>query len=270
MPELPEVETTLNGITPHIKGKRVTDVIVRNSKLRWPIPEELKKQLCGQKIRHTARRAKYLLLTTSNGTLILHLGMSGSLRVLPANTPASSHDHLDIVFGKKCLRLRDPRRFGAALWCDEDPEQHPLIVRLGPEPLSEAFDGDYLFQRSRKRRIPVKSLIMEGRTVVGVGNIYANESLFLSHIHPLKASSRLTHQQCALLAEKIKQTLTAAIAQGGTTLKDFQREDGRPGYFAQRLQVYGKTGQPCPVCQKPITRKQIGQRSTFYCTRCQK
>ena len=270
MPELPEVETTLRGITPHIEGKKITDVIIRNPRLRWPVPEHLKKTLCGLKIKKTARRAKYLLLITDKGTLILHLGMSGSLRILPSTTPAAAHDHVDIVFGKLCLRLRDPRRFGAVLWSVDDIDQHPLIAHLGPEPLSNEFNGDYLFQCSRKRQIPVKTLIMDGKVVVGVGNIYANESLFLSRIHPLKASHKLTRKQCDLLVGQIKKTLASAIKQGGTTLRDFQREDGRPGYFAQELQVYGKAGEPCPVCGKPITQKRIGQRSTFYCTHCQK
>ncbi|MCG8427158.1 MAG: bifunctional DNA-formamidopyrimidine glycosylase/DNA-(apurinic or apyrimidinic site) lyase [Chromatiales bacterium] len=270
MPELPEVETTRRGIAPHISGKKVTAVIVRQPKLRWPVPEALADILTGLKIDGVERRAKYLLLNTKKGTLILHLGMSGSLRILPTKTPASAHDHVDIVFGKQCLRLRDPRRFGAVLWTEETPEQHPLIAHLGPEPLTDAFSADHLYAQSRKRSVPVKNFIMEGKVVVGVGNIYANESLFLSGIHPLKACSKLSRNSYQQLSDNIKQVLAAAIEQGGTTLKDFQREDGKPGYFAQELQVYGKAGEPCPNCGKAITQKRIGQRSSFYCTRCQK
>lgn len=270
MPELPEVETTLQGIAPHITGKTVRGVIVRHPRLRWPVPKDLKQTLTDLQINSVRRRAKYLLLETANGTLILHLGMSGSLRILPVSTPPDTHDHMDILFDDCCLRLRDPRRFGAVLWTRDAPEQHPLIAHLGPEPLSDAFTGEYLYRCSRNRQVPVKSFIMDGKVVVGVGNIYANESLFLSGIHPLKPCGKLSRKRFELLAENIKQVLAAAIRQGGTTLRDFQREDGRPGYFSQELQVYGKAGEPCPACGKPLSQKRIGQRSSFYCTHCQR
>jgi len=269
MPELPEVETTLRGITPHIQGQTVRKVIIRHPQLRWPIPRQLPRILRGIRINRLRRRAKYLLLETDKGTLILHLGMSGSLRILPPETPPTAHDHFDLVFDNCCLRLRDPRRFGAVLWSEQDPEQHELIAHLGPEPLSNAFSGEYLYQQSRKRKGAVKNFIMDGKVVVGVGNIYANESLFLSGIHPQRAANRISRPRYLQLADRIKSVLTAAIEQGGTTLKDFQREDGKPGYFAQALQVYGKAGEPCPNCNNPISKKTIGQRSSFYCTHCQ-
>lgn len=271
MPELPEVETTRQGISPHITGQHVKQVVVRQPRLRWPIPEDLLQQLKGRKLLSVGRRGKYLLLSFNNGTLIIHLGMSGSLRIVDEGSVAQKHDHFDLQFRDgKLLRLRDPRRFGAVLWTDEPPTEHPLIASLGPEPLEDEFNGDYLHAQGRSRRIAVKQLIMESKIVVGVGNIYANESLFKSAIHPTRPSNRISSERYQRLAQTIRETLKAAITQGGTTLRDFRREDGKPGYFAQQLQVYGKTGEPCPICGNPIQNKTIAQRSTFFCTSCQR
>jgi formamidopyrimidine-DNA glycosylase len=270
MPELPEVETTRQGIAPHITGKRIRQVVIRQPQLRWPIPADLPQRLAGCKLLRVDRRGKYLLLIFHHGTLIIHLGMSGSLRIVSQQCSEQKHDHFDLqLSGGKQLRLRDPRRFGAVLWTEDPPSQHPLIASLGPEPLSEAFDGNYLHGQGKGRRLPIKQLIMDSKTVVGVGNIYANESLFKSGIRPTRPSNRISLSRYQRLADAIKATLEAAIAQGGTTLRDFQREDGRPGYFSQQLQVYGKAGTACPVCGKPILSKTIAQRSTYYCSNCQ-
>lgn len=271
MPELPEVETTCRGIAPHITGKRVKQVVIRQPRLRWPIPADLAQQLNGRKLLKVSRRGKYLLLSFHHGTLIIHLGMSGSLRILNPQSAVQKHDHFDLqVSGGKLLRLRDPRRFGAVLWTDQPPSQHPLIAHLGPEPLQESFNTAYLHEQGQRRRLAIKQLIMDSKIVVGVGNIYASESLFKSAIHPTRPSNRISESRYSKLVEAIKQTLTSAIAQGGTTLRDFQQEDGNPGYFAQQLQVYGKTDQACPACGSPIRQKTIGQRSTFYCPKCQR
>ncbi|MCG7984329.1 MAG: bifunctional DNA-formamidopyrimidine glycosylase/DNA-(apurinic or apyrimidinic site) lyase [Candidatus Thiodiazotropha lotti] len=271
MPELPEVETTCRGIAPHITGKKVKQVVIRQPRLRWPIPIDLPQQLKGRKLLNVSRRGKYLLLAFHHGTLIIHLGMSGSLRILPPDCAVQKHDHFDLqVSGGKLLRLRDPRRFGAVLWTDHPPSQHPLIAHLGPEPLEESFNTAYLHEQGQRRRVTIKQLIMDSKVVVGVGNIYASESLFKSAIHPTRPSNRIAESRYGKLVEAIKETLTAAIAQGGTTLRDFQREDGNPGYFAQQLQVYGKTDQACPRCASPIRQKTIAQRSTFYCATCQR
>jgi formamidopyrimidine-DNA glycosylase len=270
MPELPEVETTRRGITPHIQDHVITHVIVRDRRLRWPIPRNLNDKLQDQRILRVNRRGKYLLLTTTGGTLIMHLGMSGSLRVLNCNAPAAKHDHVDLVLDNgHCLRLRDPRRFGAVLFTDTDPMQHALLKNLGPEPLSDAFTGEYLFNKSRKRSVCIKSFTMDSRIVVGVGNIYANEALFAAGIHPRRAAGKVTRAQYALLAQAIKQVLRAAIRAGGTTLRDFTHSDGNPGYFRLSLQVYDREGEPCPKCGKPITHAMIAQRSSYYCTHCQ-
>lgn len=271
MPELPEVETTRRGIAPHIEGKTVRDVIVRHHQLRWPVPRGLKATLVGHKVKSVSRRAKYLLIEFDHGTLILHLGMSGSLRIIDGALPADKHDHVDIVFENgRALRLTDPRRFGAVLWTRDDPQQHDLIAHLGPEPLSDAFSGDYLFQRSRGRKGTIKQFIMDGKIVVGVGNIYANESLFLAGINPKRLAGRISRERYDTLAEAVKQVLAAAIKQGGTTLRDFVGGDGRPGYFAQQLNVYGREGEPCRVCGTPIRHLVLGQRSTYYCSNCQR
>lgn len=270
MPELPEVETTRAGIAPHLEGRSVSRVLVRQPRLRWPVPPDLDATLKRRKLLATERRAKYLLLHFAHGTLIIHLGMSGSLRVLPADTPPDKHDHVDIVFGDRCLRLRDPRRFGAVLWHEGDIGNHALIAHLGPEPLSDAFDATHLANAARGRKVAIKQLIMDGKVVVGVGNIYANEALFMAGIHPERPAGRISPARLARLVDAIKQVLAAAIAQGGTTLRDFQREDGKPGYFAQELQVYGRAGLPCPACGRALKEIRLGQRSTVFCGHCQR
>jgi formamidopyrimidine-DNA glycosylase len=270
MPELPEVETTRRGIAPHISGQRIRRVTIRQPKLRWPIPKDLPAILKGRKVLSVDRRGKYLLFTFHHGTLIIHLGMSGSLRILPAQTGPQKHDHFDLVLSSGLqLRLRDPRRFGAVLWTDQPATNHPLLAALGPEPLDEKFCGDYLHARGKDRRTTIKQLIMESKTVVGVGNIYANESLFRAAIHPGRQCNRISQKRYHTLAIAIREVLTEAIAQGGTTLRDFLKEDGEPGYFAQSLQVYGKPGEPCPRCGQRIRVKTISQRSSYYCPDCQ-
>jgi formamidopyrimidine-DNA glycosylase len=271
MPELPEVETTRRGIEPHLLGRRVSAVIVRQPRLRWPIAPELPDLLKGRKVLEIGRRGKYLLLRFSHGHLLVHLGMSGSLRILEADTPPRKHDHFDLrLSGGRCLRLRDPRRFGAVLWTDRPPAEHPLLASLGPEPLSDAFDAAHLHRHGSARRSAVKNLIMDSRVVVGVGNIYASEALFRAGIHPSRASNRISLTRYRTLVEAIRAVLAEAIAQGGTTLRDFQQEDGRPGYFAQQLQVYGRAESPCPVCGEPIRSRVIGQRSSYFCRHCQR
>lgn len=272
MPELPEVETTRRGIAPHLRGRRVTSVVVREARLRQRIPRALDATLSGQQLYDVERRGKYLLVRSDRGTLLIHLGMSGSLRVVPAATPAGPHDHVDVVLDNgNCLRLRDPRRFGLVLWIPGDqPQRHPLLAGMGPEPLSDNFDGSYLYRRSRGRRAAVKTFIMDGATVAGVGNIYANEALFRSRIHPRRPAGRIGPERYQALALAIKATLEDAVRAGGTTLRDFYGSDGEPGYFALQLNVYGKTGQPCPRCGTPLREEIIGQRSSFYCPRCQK
>jgi len=270
MPELPEVETTRRGIAPHLEGQGISGVVVRERRLRWPAPMGLDRSLRGQRVRTVERRGKYLLIRFDTGTLIIHLGMSGSLRVLPADTPPQPHDHIDLRFGDHCLRLRDPRRFGAVLWARDDPLEHRLIAHLGPEPLSDDFSADYLHQCARKRQLAIKNLLMDSKMVVGVGNIYANESLFMAGIHPQRGCNRISLARCQTLVTAVKQVLAAAIEQGGTTLRDFQHEDGKPGYFAQQLQVYGRGGEPCVQCGAPLRETRIGQRSSVFCGRCQR
>lgn len=270
MPELPEVETTLRGIAPHLVGQLVTGVVIRQPALRWPVPEDLDVLLENSSLKRISRRAKYLLLHFDRGTLLIHLGMSGSLRILPSGMPHGKHDHVDIIFAHTLLRFHDPRRFGAVLWADANPLQHPLLRSLGPEPLCDQFNAEYLYSKAKQRYGPVKNLIMNSRVVVGVGNIYANEALFAAGIHPARSGNRISRKRYGRLVECIKQTLTSAIEQGGTTLQDFQQVDGKPGYFTQELCVYGRTNKPCPVCGLPIRQKQIGQRSTFYCNKCQR
>lgn len=271
MPELPEVETTRRGIAPHVTGNKVTEVRVRDARLRWPVSPALAHQLPGQVIIGVERRAKYLLLRTARNCLVLHLGMSGSLRIVSSETPAGKHDHFDVVFSNRlCLRLRDPRRFGAAIWITGDPEQHPLLANLGPEPLQAGFDGDYLFRHAGGRRIAIKQFIMDSHIVVGVGNIYASEALFLAGIHPLRAAGRISRTRYEILANAIKQVLHMAIENGGTTLRDFYASDGAPGYFKQQLRVYGREGLPCASCGRSIVLTRQGQRATYYCARCQR
>ncbi|GAB3038939.1 bifunctional DNA-formamidopyrimidine glycosylase/DNA-(apurinic or apyrimidinic site) lyase [Bowmanella dokdonensis] len=270
MPELPEVEVSRLGISPHLLGRKVTLLQVRQRQLRWPIPPDTL-QVEGEEILSVTRRAKYLLIETAPGWLILHLGMSGSLRVLPTSAPLQKHDHLDLCLDNgQCLRFNDPRRFGACLWQERGDEPHPLLKRLGPEPLTEAFDGSHLYKLSRRRKLAVKNFIMDNQIVVGVGNIYASESLFMAGIDPSKAAGRVSKSCYEKLALAIKQVLARAIEQGGTTLKDFTQADGNPGYFAQQLHVYGRAGQPCLRCEEPIKSLTLGQRNSYYCARCQR
>ena len=275
MPELPEVETTRRGLLPHVEGQRVAHVRLRRPDLRWPIPREVEELLPEQRIDAIRRRAKYLLLDTTAGSALLHLGMSGSLRVLPEDTPVRAHDHVDIALvgedGKpgRVLRFNDPRRFGCLLW-QAPGEIHPLLAGLGPEPLSEAFDGNYLFELSRGRKVPVKTFLMDQSVVVGVGNIYAAEALFTAGISPLRPAGKVSRERYAALAEAVKAILAHAIASGGTTLRDFISPDGAPGYFEQELLAYGRGGQPCPRCGRALKHASIGQRATVWCGHCQK
>ncbi len=270
MPELPEVETTLRGLAPHLTGQRIAGVAIRHPQLRWPIPRNLPKLLCGQTIRSIRRRAKYLFIECGNGTLILHLGMSGSLRILPADTLAEKHDHFDLLLAKgMLLRLRDPRRFGAVLWHEGDPAQHPLLARLGVEPLEKEFDAAYLHRATRKRSAAVKLVIMDSHVVVGVGNIYANEALFRAGIPPQLAANRLSLARCAQLVQTVRETLSEAIQMGGSSLRDYVDSNGNPGYFQQHYWVYGRAGEPCRVCGTLIKQIRQGQRSSFYCPCCQ-
>ncbi|MDX1812275.1 MAG: bifunctional DNA-formamidopyrimidine glycosylase/DNA-(apurinic or apyrimidinic site) lyase, partial [Gammaproteobacteria bacterium] len=265
------VETTLRGIAPHIENNDIEKVVVRNRSLRWPIPTGLDSKLKHQLVQSVSRRGKYLLIKTEAGTLILHLGMSGSLRILKTGEAVEKHDHFEIQFQDgKCLRLRDPRRFGCVLFTKDNPLEHELLVKLGPEPFSDEFTAEMLYEKSRKKQLTIKQFIMDSKTVVGVGNIYASESLFLACIHPKKKAGKVSKQKFIELYEAIKQILADAIRQGGTTLKDFTASDGKPGYFKQELRVYDRAGEPCVKCGKAITQSVIGQRSTYYCTHCQK
>ncbi len=270
MPELPEVETIMRGLTPNLEGAIVQDVIVRHHQLRWPIPSNLKTNLSQQKIITLIRRGKYLLIQFTHGTLILHLGMSGSLRIFNCITPPTRHDHIDIIFSHdKVLRYNDPRRFGAVLWTEEDPFNHPLLKSMGIEPLDVKFTGHYLKRKTLNRRVSIKPFIMNSQIVTGIGNIYAAESLFLANIHPKTEAYHLTQSECNRLVESIKKILKSAIDQGGTTLKDFVNSDGKPGYFSQKLHVYGRDGLPCTMCNAPLKSIKLGQRSTVYCEHCQ-
>jgi formamidopyrimidine-DNA glycosylase len=271
MPELPEVETTRRGIALYMEGKRVEKVIVRSGKLRRPVPPELSEFLPGRTILRVERRGKYLLLRTDRGSVILHLGMSGHLRIVPAMAPAEKHDHLDIVLANgTALRFTDPRRFGLALWTTGDPREHPLLAGLGPEPLEEEFDGDYLFLASRGRSLAVKQFIMDGSTLAGVGNIYANEALFRACIHPARPAGRISRIRCWRLAQAIREVLSEAIALGGTTLSDFRDGEGKPGYFRLRLDVYGREGEPCRKCGATVRQSRQGGRATYFCRKCQR
>ncbi|RZA32193.1 MAG: bifunctional DNA-formamidopyrimidine glycosylase/DNA-(apurinic or apyrimidinic site) lyase [Lysobacteraceae bacterium] len=270
MPELPEVETTRRGLAPHVEGRRVREVVLRRPDLRWPIPSEIADLLPGQRISAVRRRAKYLLLDTEAGSALLHLGMTGSLRVLPARTPAGVHDHVDLQLSSgRVMRFTDPRRFGSVLW-QPPGETHELLRALGPEPLSADFDGDYLFERSRGRKAPVKTFLMDQRMVVGVGNIYAAESLFRAGISPLRAAGRVSRERYQALATAVKDILAHAIARGGTTLRDFISPDGAPGYFEQELSAYGRGGEPCPNCGRRMRSADICQRASVWCGHCQR
>ena len=284
MPELPEVETARRGLAPHVEGRVVSAVTLRRPDLRWPIPPEISERLPGQRIAAVRRRAKYLLLDTAAGSALLHLGMSGSLRVLPAKTPAGIHDHVDLLLQPsrgqpdkgpaRVLRFNDPRRFGCLLW-QAPGEVHPLLRGLGPEPLSDGlggtiFSGDYLYARSRGRSAPVKSFLMDQRVVVGIGNIYAAEALFAAGIAPLRAAGRVSRERYRVLAEAVQRILAHAITRGGTTLRDFLAPDGAPGYFDQELSAYGRGGEPCPVCGCALRQVWLAQRATVWCGHCQR
>lgn len=270
MPELPEVEVTKLGIAPHITHRKIVAMKVHQPKMRWPVPDEVQLTI-GQTIESVTRRAKYLFINTSKGALVMHLGMSGNMRVIDTSTERKKHDHIEIELdsGKK-LVLNDARRFGSCLWQAVDQAPLKLLDSLGPEPLSPDFDERRLFDLSRGKTSPVKSFIMDNAVVVGVGNIYANESLFKSGIDPRRAAGRVSLKRYKILTQHIKSVLAQAIEQGGTTLKDFAQADGSPGYFAQQLSVYGRKGEPCDICGGDIRAKTIGQRNTFYCISCQK
>lgn len=272
MPELPEVETTLRGIEPHVVGRIIEAIQVRQAKLRNRVPVRvLQRALVGKAIESVGRRGKYLLLSSVNGHLLIHLGMSGSLRVLPKSTPPQKHDHVDIIFdNERLLRFTDPRKFGVVDWFVGDPNEHVLLKHLGPEPLTDCFTGQLLYARSRKRSVSVKQFIMDSHIVVGVGNIYANEALFKAGINPLRQAGRISLARYEKLASMIKKTLDEAIKAGGTTLRDFTGSDGQPGYFKQSLLVYGRVGQPCKKCQHCLYEVRLSGRSSVYCTHCQK
>lgn len=270
MPELPEVETTRRGLAPHVEGRRVVSVTLRRADLRWPIPPEIARDLPTQRIAAVRRRAKYLLLDTDAGSALLHLGMSGSLRVLDAATPLRAHDHVDIGLDSgRVLRFNDPRRFGCLLW-QPVGTVHPLLVGLGPEPLGDTFDGEHLYTLSRGRRAPVKTFLMDQAVVVGVGNIYAAEALHAAGISPLRAAGRVSRERYMHLADAVRRILAHAITRGGTTLRDFISPDGAPGYFEQELSVYGRGGEPCRACGAVLRQASIGQRASVWCPRCQR
>jgi len=271
MPELPEVETTRRGIEPHVLGRTVTRLIVRNPRLRWRVPAKLEKELAGQAIESVTRRGKYLLLATAAGTVILHLGMSGSLRVVACTFPADKYDHVDIVLDSgDCLRLRDPRRFGALLWTRDNPLRHKLLKDLGPEPLEPGFSGEYLYEKLHGRKRNIRDSLLDSRLVAGIGNIYANEALFAVGIRPTRHAGKISRVLCGRLAKAIRETLERALRAGGTTLRDFRDSRGRPGYFRQSLNVYGRENEPCRDCGTPIRTRRLGQRSAFYCPKCQR
>lgn len=270
VPELPEVETTCRGIAPWLEGRRVRALLVRDRRLRWRVPRGLEDELAGTVVERVGRRAKYLLLGTARGTAIAHLGMSGSLRVLDPATPPGPHDHYDIVTeAGDAIRFTDPRRFGALLWTREDPARHKLLASLGPEPLGDGFDGDHLWNAARGRRVAIKPFIMNAAIVVGVGNIYASEALFRAGIGPRRAAGKVSRADMARLATSIREVLAEAIAAGGTTLRDFHYGDGEPGYFTRELRVYDRGGEPCVTCATPVRHVVQGQRSTYFCPRCQ-
>lgn len=269
MPELPEVETSRRGIAPYVVGQEVVAVTLRRKQLRWPIPAAIKQTLPGLTIDELSRRAKYLLFATRQGTMLLHLGMSGSLRILKVGTPAGKHDHVDIEFANgRILRFNDPRRFGSLLWTT-DVSKHRLLAHLGPEPLQDDFSGDYLWRRARGRKVAIKQFIMNANIVVGVGNIYASEALYRAGISPKRQAQRVSRARADILAIVIKEVLAEAITAGGTTLKDFLNSDGEPGYFKQDLQVYDREATPCYECGQSIVRIVQGQRATYYCKHCQ-
>lgn len=270
MPELPEIETIKRGISPHLENQLIQQVIIRESRLRWPVDPNLPKILAKQQINQIQRRGKYLLLTCNQGYLIIHLGMSGNLRILPANTPIKKHDHVDIILNNNiCLRYHDPRRFGCILWTIEPILSHPLLQHLGVEPLETNFTAEYLYQHAQNKKTVIKTFIMNNQIVVGVGNIYANEALFLAGIHPMTTVDTISFEHYEKLVNSIQQVLQTAIEMGGTTLRDFTDSEGKPGYFTQVLQVYGRRGEPCVKCRHPIELQKIGQRASYFCPACQ-
>ncbi len=270
MPELPEVETTRRGIIKPLKSQQFTKVIIRQHQLRWPIPKKLPQLLCEHRLENIKRRGKYLLFEIETGHMLLHLGMSGRLHVLENPPPAAKHDHVDFIFANNfCLRYTDPRRFGSILWTAEDVKQHRLLKNLGPEPLHQEFNSDYLYAKTQHKKVAIKALLMNSQIVVGVGNIYANEALFLAGIKPQLKAGKISRQRLDKLVEAIKQILKAAIKAGGTTLKDFRQSSGKPGYFKQALQVYARKDQACPNCQRPIKQIILNQRTSYYCSHCQ-
>jgi formamidopyrimidine-DNA glycosylase len=270
MPELPEVETTRRGLLPRVVGRSIQDVVVRNPNLRWPVPRDLRRRLRGERVRDIRRRGKYLLFDLSRGHLLVHLGMSGRLTVVPAKTAPRKHDHVDLVLDDgKALRFNDARRFGTVLWLDSPAEDHALLAGLGMEPLAASFDGEALRARAKGRRVPVKQFLMNGAIVTGVGNIYASEALFHAGIHPARSAGAISKARWERLAKSIRATLESAIDSGGSTLRDFVTIDGRPGEFQHRHAVYGRAGKACPACKGKIRSLRQGQRSTFFCPRCQ-
>lgn len=270
MPELPEVETARRGILPHVAGRRIVRAVVRQPRLRWPVPDALRRAAPGSTVRSVDRRGKYLLLNTGKGAVIIHLGMSGSVRLAGPREPPGRHDHVDLVFADgTALRYTDPRRFGCVLWRAGDAAGHPLLRGLGVEPLDGAFDGAHLFAASRSRRSAVKSLIMDGRVVAGVGNIYACEALFGAGVHPLRAAGGISRRRYGRLAEAVREVLERALEAGGTTLRDFTGGDGRPGYFSRSLKVYGRAGRPCVDCGRTLRDLRLARRATVCCSRCQ-
>jgi formamidopyrimidine-DNA glycosylase len=270
MPELPEVETTRAGISPHIQGQVLDKFNVRDARLRWPVPDDLASKVEGRLLKRVVRRGKYLLFEFEHGAIIGHLGMTGSMRIVAHDEPPAFHDHVDMVFPEVTLRYRDPRRFGCILWQDRPVLQHPLLAHLGPEPLSDEFNANHLAQVCKGKKLAIKSLIMDSKKVVGVGNIYANEALFMAGIHPHRQAGRISAKRLGLLVIACKQVLAAAIQQGGTTLRNFVDSDGNPGYFKQELQVYGRGGLACVACQQPLLESRLGQRTTVYCKYCQR
>ncbi len=270
MPELPEVEVTRQGLLP-LLNQTVKQVVVRNASLRWPIPAHLPQTLANQRLLHLNRRAKYILAEFENGTLLIHLGMSGHISLLDRNYPPEKHDHFDIQFkGEQVLRLNDPRRFGAVLWAGEFPYEHALLSKLGPEPMDDAFSAQYLLAQIQSRKAPIKNVIMDAHVVVGVGNIYASESLFRARINPQRPANQLRLAQGKRLVSEIKATLADALEAGGSSLQDFKAVNGKSGYFQQSYFVYGRTDKPCKVCERPVQCIRLGQRSTFYCQHCQR
>jgi formamidopyrimidine-DNA glycosylase len=270
MPELPEVETTLRGIAPHTLNRKVSNVVIRQPQLRWAVPDNFSALIHQRELLAITRRGKYLLFEFDHGFALIHLGMSGSLRIVDVATPPNVHDHFDWVFDNIVLRYHDPRRFGSLLWIEGEPHEHKLLAKLGPEPLTNEFNADYLFKRTRKRSQAIKQFIMDSHVVVGVGNIYANESLFMSRIKPIRKAGTLTRKNCEDLVRDIKFVLARSIQQGGTTLRDFVGGDGKPGYFKQQLLVYGRGGEDCTACGKILKEVRMMDRTTVYCVDCQK